>query len=64
VFGLGVALYPQTDEGCHPHLDLLMVEGEGEWKVGQNEGPLISEEKGERVGVKATYDHYKVISAP
>jgi len=31
-----------------------MVEGEGEWKVGQNEGPLISEEKGGCVGVKAT----------
>jgi len=31
-----------------------MVKGEGEWKVGQNEGPLRSEEKGECVGVKAT----------
>jgi len=44
------------DERCHPRLDLLMVEGEGEdeWKVGQNEGPLRSEEKRECVGVKAT----------
>ena len=41
---------------CHPRLDLLMVEvkSEGEWKVDQNEGPLISEEKRECVGVKAT----------
>jgi len=29
-------------------------EGEGKWKVGKNEGPLISEEKGDCVGVKAT----------
>jgi len=40
-----------------------MVEVEGEWKVGQNEGPLISEEKGECMGVKATYDHCKDICA-
>jgi len=41
---------------CHPCLDMRMVEveGEGEWKVGQNEGTLISEEKGKCVGVKAT----------
>jgi len=42
--------------GCHPRLDLVIVEGvgEGELKVGPNERAFRSEEKGEGERVSAT----------